>query len=350
MACNEFNAVKLLISAGADPFIQNEHGNKAIDYVKSQEVEQFLTHFMLQGNTDSNKDEVSCPDALNISSNLPDDVEILKQFILETLISNYLFTTRSMEAIRSLVEEKHLSRYKLRLLEEAIGVGGMESDTFMTKLQKLADENEHQTSTIFQQKMRISKLKAELTKQQEFFAGSFEQLERNHQETIQSLSKRNEEQLAAVHLIYEKRFVELHLTATDAILTSKSAKFPEIELDNQIDLKTELDKQIRQLSKITAEKAANLERLNYSENLRLALDKENQELRSIKANGMQTIKEHVISNSNRGRKSVDVTNMLDKDDGKVIFISDENGMRIKAATTEKLIDHLLHPQDYGIYF
>lgn len=66
VACEEFQVVKLLVKNGADLFLCNNHGNRALEYAKTPEIQAYLTEAMVSHGFNQNDRFVDKDEAVKL--------------------------------------------------------------------------------------------------------------------------------------------------------------------------------------------------------------------------------------------------------------------------------------------
>ncbi|KAJ1567731.1 hypothetical protein HK405_004970, partial [Cladochytrium tenue] len=147
--------VRALLRAGAALDVQNADGRSPIDYALHSEVEAILVaehrRRML-----SERPRTPSSSSLSVGAllggergGLPDDTGVLQDYILEVTGANATFQARCRDAVRQLVEEKHILMSKNRVLEQALGIVDRESgERIVDHLQYWQDEVDRQAATV----------------------------------------------------------------------------------------------------------------------------------------------------------------------------------------------------------
>ncbi|KAG4085764.1 ras GEF [Neocallimastix lanati (nom. inval.)] len=341
--CSELRAVELLLNADANPFIRNYAGYRPIDYSKTSEITNLLIDKMKikaiqqQGNKS----------LADIYSELPDNVQFLKYYIMDLILMNETFQERCKESLYQLIEEKQIALHKNNLLESAAGINDKEGgESFLDQIQYLQDENEQAAATISYLKMRIQVLESTAIQQEEYSRKNLADLTKQHTEHLQVILKRNEETEKAF-LAYQKshsdELAELNRLRTEvATLKSRNKFYNESSEEEQ--LQNTIEDLQKRLSEISAEKLALEERVKLAEKLKSMVDEENEQLREDIQKIQSSMKTEMMNKISSERAAKDEQ---DEDSGTVIFVQDESGNKqIKAATPKKLVERLT---DYSSY-
>ncbi|KAH6582192.1 hypothetical protein BASA61_008652 [Batrachochytrium salamandrivorans] len=259
--CREMDAVRLLLSYGPDLLIKNKQGICAWEYTDDPSIEA-----LLQGQT--------------------------------------VFEERCRDAIHQLIEEKHISMYKTRLMEQSAGIPDKETgDKYLLQLQFWQDEIERQSSTISYLKLRIQVLETTAKQQEDYYKHNVAELTRQHKEQVQAIFKRAEESERAF-LNYQKKHsedaIKSNHTRTELIgtcesgdpLDSASNSGKNVQLQEQfIHLQAQLDDSEAQRIMIE-------ERLKSSESLKSLANSEAQTLRleidALRKNMTEKVRSFVV--------------------------------------------------------
>ncbi|KAJ3390817.1 Kinesin-like protein kif22 [Lobulomyces angularis] len=324
VAGDDLNCIKLLIKSGADPFIANAHGNRPLEYTVSRKVQAFLTEVMVSMGSRTNG-KIDYDEAIQLDHQLPDNIEFLKQYILELVVSQHLFNEKCKQTMGINDKDK--------------------SETFLGKLQYWQDENERQCDTIAFLKINIQKLESELLQQEGIYRQNMADVLKQHTSQLKAIYKRNEETEAAFMTFqrsHEEDLIELNQLRSHYSSTSQPHPI-NIEKEHQV-LQDTINNQTKRINQLTTENSVLTEKLNLTEKLKEIAEKENLELREDRCSKWGRSPEEALKKVLSQRKLE--KDVEDEKAGNVIFSYGENGKRIKAATTEKLADHLLDPVEY----
>ncbi|KAJ3035399.1 hypothetical protein HDV00_003997 [Rhizophlyctis rosea] len=352
-ARSEPGAVKLLIDAGASMSSKNIRGNRPIDYAKDRDIETLLVERMsLRRTSPSISDRsVSLNKATSQQaeweSEIPYDVETLRPFCIDVIISHSIFQERCKETIRQLIEEKHIALHKNRLLEQAAGIHDREtSERFIDQLQYWQDENERQASTIAYLKVRVQMLEHAAMQQEEYYRNNLADLMKQHQEQLRAVFKRNEETEKAF-LTYQKshsdEVAELSRLRTEVAYLTKEK--PLAKGEAYVD-STELQALRKELADVKAQNVQIESRLKLAEKLKTMTEKENADLRKEMDDARKTQRDEMIKSLHEAR---DERDEKDESTGNILFVKgDGTQKRIKGATPQKLVERLTDPTVYGV--
>ncbi|KAH6571143.1 hypothetical protein BASA62_004025 [Batrachochytrium salamandrivorans] len=341
--CREMDAVRLLLSYGPDLLIKNKQGICAWEYTDDPSIEA-----LLQGTSLWKKTHLS-----SLENELPSDIIKLKELCIDLLIGQTVFEERCRDAIHQLIEEKHISMYKTRLMEQSAGIPDKETgDKYLLQLQFWQDEIERQSSTISYLKLRIQVLETTAKQQEDYYKHNVAELTRQHKEQVQAIFKRAEESERAF-LNYQKKHsedaIKSNHTRTELIgtcesgdpLDSASNSGKNVQLQEQfIHLQAQLDDSEAQRIMIE-------ERLKSSESLKSLANSEAQTLRLEIDALRKNMTEKVMSQIEEGQQELNKRDEKDESMGEIVFLKNESGQKsVKAGTIYKLVERLVDPTAY----
>ncbi|KAI8999981.1 ras guanine nucleotide exchange factor domain-containing protein [Gaertneriomyces semiglobifer] len=364
-ACGDFESARLLVESGADVTLVNVHGMKAADYARDDRLDAYLSEreAALEDVLDYDNYQIndynrsisvshdhpprrvsSLPD---LAADLPSDVSVLKGFIIDLIVTQSIFQERCKETIRQLCEEKWVALHKLRLLEQAAGIGDRETgERFIDQLSYLQDENERMSASVAYLKIRIQMLESAAAQQDEYYRKNLTDLTRQHSEQVQAIFRRNEETEKAF-LAYQKthadEIAELQRLRADLKSAGKSSKNAPANSGSteMAQLQFEIMTLRKELATMTAEKLALEERLKLTEKLRSISETENASLRTDMSQLRKVMQEEVLKQLQEAREERDE---VDESSGEVVFNKGEGGVkRLKGATPHKLVERLIDP-------
>eukprot|EP00842_Homolaphlyctis_polyrhiza_P006864 jgi/Hompol1/767/HPOL_001367-RA len=352
-ACRDMDALRMLLSYGADLFIKNKAGNRPNEYTQDETIESFLTERM-----SAVKSAAQWKKTLlgQIDTDLPHDSSKLKALCLDLLINQSVFEDRCKEAIYQLIEERHVVLYKNRLLEQAAGIPDQETgEKYIGQLQYWQDENERLTTTISYLKLRIQVLETTAVQQEEYYKHNLAELSRQQKEQIQAIFKRAEETERAFLSYQKKHSEELakanQIRAEYELLKDNGDTIKGAPKDFEIQsrMQKEIFELRQQLSDAQAQQVTFEEKIKLLENLKSLTEKEAQELRDEIDKLRKGITEKVMSQIESGTEEQSKKDEKDESAGDIIFVKGEGNTghkSVKAGTIDKLIERLVDPKTY----
>ncbi|KAJ3055618.1 hypothetical protein HK097_009945 [Rhizophlyctis rosea] len=316
-ARSEGDAVRLLLDAGASMSAKNIRGNRPIDYAKDRDIETLLVERMSISRTSPPVVDRS-PAAepyREWEAELPYDVQTLRPFCIDVIVSHSIFQERCKETIRQLIEEKQIAQHKNRLLE-----------------------------------VRVQMLEHAAMQQEEYYRNNVAELMKQHQEQLAAVSERKDETEKAF-LTYQKshshELAELSRLRTEVEHLTKER--PLSRGDGSTDA-VEIHALRKELADVKTQNVQLESRLKLAEKLKGMSEKETADIRK-EMEELRVSKRDDIMKSLHDAHAQDERDQKDESTGDVIFVDGEGPKkRIKGATAEKLIERLTDPTVYDNQF
>ncbi|KAJ8329055.1 hypothetical protein O5D80_003008 [Batrachochytrium dendrobatidis] len=348
-ACREMDAVRRILSYGPDLLIKNKLGNCACEYTDDPQIESLIQERITASRNISQWKKTQLG---QLDSELPSDPVKLKELCIELLIGQAIFEDRCQDALHQLIEEKHISMYKNRLMEQSVGIPDRETgEKYMMQLQFWQDEIERQASTISYLKLQIQVLETTAAQQEDYYKQNLANITKQQKDQVQTIFKRAEETERAF-LNYQKKHSEdaikasqLHILNENADASVASKETEDSEGNTKIyrqyiEVKAQLDD--AEAQRIMLE-----ERFKSSENLRMLAELEAQDLRAEIEKLRKGITEKVMFQIEEGQQKQNKQDEKDESLGEIIFLKNEAGQKsVKAGTIDKLIERLVDPATY----
>jgi hypothetical protein len=345
----DIEAVKTLLYYGADAAATNTTGKKPVDLTQNNDVKLLLTVETQQG---SNIQKVRSEIIKNIEAELPDDIQLLKGFSIDLLLTNQMFQERCKETLHQLIEEKHVALHKYRLLENAAGIRDRETSVnFLSQLQYLQLENEQQAATIAYLKIQNRMLETSVTQQEEYYRKNLGEMGDQHAKELKILSDRIAE--IEVKFMEEQKSLSTeisNLRTENADLRSKQLIAKGMTSDAQflLNVQTENNQLQQRVKELQAEKIALSEKLKSTDQLKVLHEQELLKSRNDMNILRKVMQDEMTKVLTEARAEADER---DESSGQIIFVRGENGSKqIKAATAEKLVERLTDPSTYDSQF
>ncbi|KAJ3321217.1 hypothetical protein HDU76_000130 [Blyttiomyces sp. JEL0837] len=284
---------------------------------------------------------------------LPDDILVLKQFCMDLFHTQTVFQERCKEALRQLIEEKHIALRKNALLEQSVGIKDKEtSERFIDQLQYWQDENEKQAAHILNLKRQMVAMESMMKQQEEFYRKNLNEISQQHTEQLQAIFKRNEETEKTFMLFrqkYESEAADL-ARARAELATSAGGRKASQAFNPSLDANARVELQAlrQELAETVAEKMNLADKLNLLEKLKTMLERENNDLRNEMQKTRKNASENFIKELQTAREEEDEK---DETDGTVVFAKGDGPMkRLKGGTADKLVSRLLDPLAFDTQF